>query len=85
MHAPKVMLISVCLIVAATIASAFAKEGYIRFDQKVLTSDLISVVEITSVASQNTSFQRGRGYRSVANLKITEGIKGCKTGDNVLL
>lgn len=85
MHRSKVMLISVALIIAATIPRAFAKVGYILFDQKVLTSDLIAVVEITSVASQSTSFQRGRGYRSVANLRITDGVKGCKTGDNALL
>ena len=85
MHASKAIRISVTLIVAATAPSAFAKDGRVLFDQKVLRSDLIAVAEITSVASQGTNLQRGREYRSLANLKIIEGIKGSKTGDTVLL
>jgi hypothetical protein len=85
MHASKAIRISVTLILAATAPSAFAKDGRVLFDQKVLRSDLTAVAEITSVASQGTNFQRGREYRSLANLKIIEGIKGCKTGDTVLL
>jgi hypothetical protein len=56
MHASKAIRISVTFIVAATAPSAFAKDGRVLFDQKVLRSDLIAVAEITSVASQGTNF-----------------------------
>jgi hypothetical protein len=78
MQASKAIRISVTLILAATAPSAFAKDGRVLFDQKVLRSDLIAVAEITSVASQGTNFQRGREYRSLANLKIIEGIKAVR-------
>lgn len=74
----------VLLIVLASGSLApktFGKAGYAPFEQKVSRSDLIAVVEVSSVASQTTN----SSYRSVATLKIVEAIKGSKSGDSVLL
>ena len=61
--------------------SVSGKASYMGFEGLVVRSDLIAIVEISSVASQGTNGH----YCSVATLKITDGIKGCKGGDAIQL
>ena len=69
--------------IALTCSVAYAKAGYVSLPVKVNKSDLIAKVEIlstTQVVPLRTKLHLGE-YRSKAEVKVIQSIKGLKAGE----